>query len=58
MQAHLNRRSLLAAAAFAGAQLALPGHANAATAAGGIGHNLPQEAPAAFAQAVVDASRT
>jgi len=24
---------------------------------GGIGHNLPQEAPAAFAQAVIDASR-
>jgi len=23
----------------------------------GIGHNLPQEAPAAFAQAVVDADR-
>jgi pimeloyl-ACP methyl ester carboxylesterase len=25
--------------------------------AGGIGHNLPQEAPAAFAQAVIDAAR-
>ena len=25
---------------------------------GGIGHNLPQEAPAAFAQAVIDVSRT
>jgi hypothetical protein len=24
---------------------------------GGIGHNLPQEAPQAFAQAVVDADR-
>ena len=24
---------------------------------GGIGHNLPQEAPAAFAQAVIDVSR-
>jgi pimeloyl-ACP methyl ester carboxylesterase len=24
------------------------------TIAGGIGHNLPQEAPAAFAQAVID----
>ena len=24
---------------------------------GGIGHNLPQEAPAAFAQAVVDVTR-
>ena len=25
---------------------------------GGIGHNLPQEAPRAFAQAVVDAARS
>ena len=25
---------------------------------GGIGHNLPQEAPQAFAQAVIDVSRT
>ncbi len=25
--------------------------------AGGIGHNLPQEAPAAFAKAVIDADR-
>ena len=24
---------------------------------GGVGHNLPQEAPAAFAQAVLDAAR-
>jgi pimeloyl-ACP methyl ester carboxylesterase len=27
------------------------------TIAGGIGHNLPQEAPAAFAQAIIDADR-
>ena len=27
------------------------------TLTGGIGHNLPQEAPAAFAQAVIDVSR-
>jgi len=26
--------------------------------AGGVGHNLPQEAPKAFAQAVLDAART
>jgi pimeloyl-ACP methyl ester carboxylesterase len=25
---------------------------------GGVGHNLPQEAPAAFAQAIVDAARS
>jgi pimeloyl-ACP methyl ester carboxylesterase len=28
------------------------------TISGGIGHNLPQEAPAAFAQAVIDVSKT
>jgi pimeloyl-ACP methyl ester carboxylesterase len=27
------------------------------TITGGVGHNLPQEAPQAFAQAVIDASR-
>ena len=27
------------------------------TLTGGIGHNLPQEAPAAFAQAVIDVNR-
>jgi len=26
------------------------------TISGGIGHNLPQEAPQAFAQAIIDAS--
>jgi pimeloyl-ACP methyl ester carboxylesterase len=25
---------------------------------GGVGHNLPQEAPAAFAQAVIDVSKS
>jgi pimeloyl-ACP methyl ester carboxylesterase len=28
------------------------------TSTGGIGHNLPQEAPKAFAQAIIDVSRT
>lgn len=28
------------------------------TITGGIGHNLPQEAPQAFAQAVVDVAKT
>jgi pimeloyl-ACP methyl ester carboxylesterase len=27
------------------------------TLTGGIGHNLPQEAPQAFAQAIIDADR-
>ena len=33
-----------------------PAHTSTATITGGIGHNLPQEAPHEFAQAVIDAS--
>ena len=34
--------------------ITLEGDANGAPATGGVGHNLPQEAPAAFAQAIMD----
>jgi len=33
------------------------GHYESSVIAGGIGHNLPQEAPAAFAKAIIDVDR-